>query len=92
MCFDSLIDGEYDEKPMRQLLTEELSSAYKDGTVAALVVGVVLVPSGTPLTLVAGASAGAFVLGVALHQAVLVAGVSLLCLHASRTVRVPERA
>jgi Mn2+/Fe2+ NRAMP family transporter len=90
MCFDSLINGEYDEKPMRQLVTEELTSAYKDGAVAALVVLVVLATSGTPLALVAGASAGAFVLGVALHQAVLVTAISLLRLHASRTVRTPE--
>jgi threonine/homoserine/homoserine lactone efflux protein len=86
MCFDSLVDGEYDEKPMTQLLREEFASAFKVGSVAALVVVGVLAASATPGWVVASASAGAVVLGVAMHLTVLVAGVSALRLHSHRTV------
>lgn len=92
MCFDSLVDGEYDEKPMTQLLREEVASAVKVGSVAALVVVGVLAASATPVSLVASASAGAVVLGVALHLTVLVAGVSVLRLHSNRTVALADPA
>lgn len=92
MCFDSLVDGEYDEKPTGQLLRRESASAFKVGSVAALIVLVVLVGSNTPVWLVASASVGALVLGVALYQAVLVVGVTVLRLNANRPVARSETA
>jgi len=86
MCFDSLVNGEHHDKPIGQLLREELTSAFRVGSVAALIVVSVLWTSNTPVWLVVSASVGALILGVALYQAVLVAGLSVLRLTSKRTV------
>lgn len=78
MYFEVLVDGDATEKPLRDLLDAELTSALKDGTVAALVVLAVLLAGGTGSLLTAGATLGALVFAVLLHQAVLVAGVGVV--------------
>lgn len=78
MCYESLIEGDAVERPLTEVLRGELSSAVKNGAAAAAVVLAVLLASGVGPLLVAGAALGAFVLGIALHQAVLVAGIALL--------------
>jgi len=78
MCFEALVDGDAAEKPLSDLVREEMSSAAKDGAVAALVVLALLVAGGTPPALIAGAVVGTAALGVAVHQVVLVAGVAVV--------------
>ncbi|MFB6298333.1 MAG: hypothetical protein ABEH56_07415 [Salinirussus sp.] len=85
MCYESLLNGEAAERPIVELLRAELPGALKDGTVAALAVVAVLAASATPPVLIAGAALGAVLLGVALHQAVLVAGTGLVRWRVSRT-------
>jgi len=78
MCYGSLVDGDAVERPLVELLRGELPSALKDGTAAAAVVLAVLLINDVGPPLIVGATAGAFLLGIALYQAVLVAGVALL--------------
>ena len=78
MCYEALVTGEAAEKPVARLLRTELGSAVTDGTVAALVVLAVLAVRGIAPALVAGAAVGALVLGVVVHQAVLLAGTALV--------------
>lgn len=91
MCFDSLIEDEVHEKTIREMIRGELPSAFKDGIVAALVVLAVLATSGTPAWLIAASTLGAVVLGVFLHQFVLLAGISLLRWH-GRSTETPHTA
>ncbi|MFT4921959.1 MAG: hypothetical protein ACI8XM_001167 [Haloarculaceae archaeon] len=90
MCFEALIDGDANEKSLRTLIREEVGSALTDATVAALTVVVVLLGSGTGPLLTVGAALGAVVLGVVLHQAVLVVGVALVRWRADAERRPPE--
>jgi len=92
MCYNALTDGDAEEKEMIQLLREEFSAAVKDGAIAATVVLLMLVAGGIGPALVAGATVVTFVLGIALHQIVLVAGVGVLRLRSSATVEVPKAA
>ncbi len=83
MCFDSLIDGDATEKPLRQLVSEEMSSALKDAGVTTVTVALVLLlAGGVAPGIVAAATVVAFFAGVVLHQAVLVVGVGLVRLRA----------
>lgn len=90
MCYESLIDGDAAERPLTEVLRGELSSAVTDGAVAAAVVLAVLLANGVVPLLVAGATVGAFVLGIALHQAVLVAGIAVLRWRAPEPGSEPE--
>jgi len=92
MCYNALTDGDAEEKEMIQLLREEFSAAVKDGAIAATVVLFVLIAGGIGPALVAAATVTTFVLGILLHQIVLVAGVGVLRLHSFATVERPEPA
>jgi hypothetical protein len=92
MCYEALIGGDAAERPLASLVREEWADAGKDGAVAAAVVFAVLLAEGTGVALVAGATVGAFVLGVALHQAVLLAGVALLRWRAGSPAQAAETA
>lgn len=79
MCFEALIDGDATEKPLRELIREEMGSAVKDAGIATVTVGLMLVVvGGVPLELVAAATLAAFAFGLLLHQLVFVAGVGLV--------------
>ena len=78
MCFESLINGDATERPLRELLRAETASALKDATIAATVGLTVLLAGGTGPLLTGGAALAALALGFVLHQAVLVAGVALV--------------
>jgi hypothetical protein len=77
MCYGALLDGDVD-RPLRELVRGEVASAAKVGTVAALAVLAVLSWNGAGPGLIAGAAAGALVLGTALHLTVFLAGVGLV--------------
>lgn len=79
MCFESLIDGDATEKPLRELVRDETGSALKDAGVATITVAVVLVVAGGVAPALVGAAAlAAFVFGFLLHLAVLVGGVGVV--------------
>lgn len=79
MCFDSLVEGDATEKPLRTLLRAELGSALANAGVATVAVGLMLLLVGGVAPLVVGAaSIVALAAGVLLHQAVLVAGVAVV--------------
>lgn len=76
MCFEALTDDEAPTDPLSSLLVAELPAALKNGALAAVFVVAMLSAQGS-LALATGAilGLGALVLGIALHQTVLVAGV-----------------
>jgi len=78
MCFEALVNGGAAEKPLSDLVRDEMSSAVKDGAAAALVVLALVVAGGASPALVAGVVLGTAVLGVVVHQFVLVAGVAVV--------------
>lgn len=76
MCYESLVDeDEAVEKPMGDLVREEMGSAVTDAGIATTAVVAMLLVAGTPLWLVGATALVTPVLTVVLHQAVLVAGV-----------------
>lgn len=89
MCYESFLNGDAADEPVLGLLRGELGSALKDGTIAAVLVALVLGWAGGGVVPVVVRSVGAFVLGVALHQAVLLAGIAALRTHRRATSTAP---
>jgi hypothetical protein len=77
MCFQSLIDDEEASKPLGTLIRQELPYAVREGLVAAAIVLAVLLVGQTPAWIIGVSMVGAVVLGVVLHQFVLVAGLGV---------------
>ena len=77
MCFQPLIDNEEASKPPGEIVRGELWGAFREGVLAAGIVLVVLVVNGTPPLLVGGATVGAFVLAILLHETLLVVGLGV---------------
>lgn len=92
MCFEALVDGDAAERPVGELIREEMGSALTDGGIAATAVLAVLLIEHTGVTLATGVALVTLVLGVALHQVVLVAGVGLVRLRGSSPEPAPETA
>lgn len=78
MCYESLVNDDATEKPLGELIREEMGSAVVDAGIATTVVVLMLAVAGTPPLLVAGAAVGAVGLTLVVHQLVLVAGVLLV--------------
>lgn len=78
MCYEALVDEESTEKPVRELVREEMGSAVTDAGIATTAVVAMLLLVGTAPVLVVGAAVATPVLAVLLHQAVLVAGVGIV--------------
>jgi hypothetical protein len=84
MCYESLVDeDEAIEKPMGDLVREEMGSAVTDAGIATTAVLAMLLIAGTPLWLVGATALVTPVLTVIFHQAVLVAGVYVVRWRAS---------
>jgi len=77
MCYQPLVDDEEASKPLGDLLRDGLRSAAREGLLAAAIVLAVLGLNGTPAWLGAAAAAGAFLLAILLHQAILVVGIGV---------------
>jgi hypothetical protein len=69
-----LLSGRVHEQTLRGLFRGELLTAAKNGVIAAVVVALVVGYRGIDLPIVLGSTVGAFVLGVLLHQVLLIAG------------------
>ncbi|MFB6178082.1 MAG: hypothetical protein ABEI99_13275 [Halobaculum sp.] len=78
MCYESLLNGDATEQPVRSLLSGERRYAIRSGVAAATVTLLALLSGGTGLGLTLASVIGALLLGTALHQAVLLVGVGLL--------------
>jgi hypothetical protein len=74
-CFEPLLAPDVTERPLAAVVGSEWRDAVVNGVEAAVLVLAVLLWQGTPLWLVAGATAGAVLLGTLLHQLVLVGAV-----------------
>ena len=79
MCYESLVDeDEAIEKPVDDLVREEMRSAIVDAGIATVAVVAMLLVAGTPVWLVGATALVTPVLTVLLHQAVLVVGVGFV--------------
>jgi hypothetical protein len=78
MCYEALRDGDATERPLAEILRAELSDATVNGLAAALIVAIVLTGRGVDPAAMLPFALAACALGAVVHQAVLVAGVSLL--------------
>lgn len=85
MCFQPLFDDEEVSQPLGALLRGELWGAAREGVLAAGIVLGVLAVNSTPPLLVGGAAAGAFVLALLVHEALLVVGLGVRRLVRPRT-------
>jgi len=88
MCFEALIDSDATDRPLRELIREEMGSAVKDAGIATVTVAIMLVAvGGISASVVAGAGIVAFAFGLVLHQVVFVAGVGIVRWRASPAER-----
>jgi hypothetical protein len=79
MCYESLVDeDEAIEKPVDDLVREEMRSALVDAGIATVAVVAMLLVVGTPVWLVGVTALVTPVLTLVVHQAVLVAGIGLV--------------
>jgi hypothetical protein len=93
MCYESLVDeDEAIEKPLAQLVREETGSAVTDAGIATTAVVAMLLVAGTPLWLVGATALVTPVLTLLLHQAVLIAGVSVVRWRATPDTPTPDAA
>jgi len=83
MCYESLRDGDAHRRSVGDHLRAESVWALKSGLAAALVVAFVLATRGVDPVLIGGLTAAAVALGVALHQVVLVVGVTFVRVRAA---------
>jgi len=77
MCFQSLTDEEEADESVGTLIRREFPYAVRQGLLAAAIVLVVLVVSQTPAWIIGVSVAGAVLLGVVLHEFVLIAGLGV---------------
>lgn len=84
MCYEALRNGDATERPLGDVVRAELSDAAVNGVAAAVIVAAVLYGQGYAIGLIAPFAAGALVLGLLIHEAVLVAGVGVQRVRADR--------
>lgn len=93
MCYESLVDGDATENSIGELLRGEATEALLNGVVAGAVVALVLASRGFGAGPVVALGTAAVLLGAALHQVVLLAGVAVLRARAAASAAArPNRA
>lgn len=84
MCYEALVDGDATADSVGSVVRAERRDAAVNGLEAAVLLVVVLLWQGVALSVVLAAALAAVALGYVLHQVVLLVGVALLRLRASR--------
>ncbi len=84
MCYEAFVNGDATAQSFRALYRAERRDAIKNGLEAATLVAVVLLWHGVSPVPTAVAALAALVAGYVLHQAVFVAGISVIRATASQ--------